>query len=805
MKTMTLSFKRLWPALMIVASFMPACSDDSNGTQQRDGSITDGTNQDGSATNHDPVAADDSAQTTLNQSVSIDVLANDTDPDGDALTVSNVAAPAHGTASIEADGTVTYRPKVGFAGEDTFTYTAQDDQGGSGHAQVTVTVTSTSGKDYYVATDGDDTNPGTADEPFATLNGAQAAIRAIKTASGLPDGGITVWIREGIYDRTETFHLTSEDSGDASAPITYRSVPDETVRIIGALRLDPADFVEVTNDSIPDVWSRIDEAAHGHVMQVDLSAYTTDYGTLTDRGFGGWSGDVAALELFFDGEPMQLARWPDADDASPFARVDSAISDTRFTYLGNRPDRWTQAEEIWFHGYWRHMWADRYMNAVSIDHASKTVTLAAKPGYGIADGQPYYALNLLEEITKPGEWYLNRDTGILYFWPPATMCDPDPEVFVSILAEPLLFFDDVEYVRFSGITFEMGRDHLIRIDGGAHDRIDHCVIRNAGRKGVLIRGGANNGVERCDITNTGDDGVDMNSGDRASITLAKNYVRNCHIHQFSRWVWTYTPAVRLAGAGNIIAHNLMENAPHTAILFGGNEQVIEYNHIHDVCIWSSDAGAIYTGRHWGYRNNVVRYNFIHDVDSSFEGYGTHGIYLDDCVSGITVFGNVLYRISGNAIQEGGGRDNTMVNNVIARCGRGLAADTRGTSRIVHDGSSWDLLLKLEQMNYKQEPWKSAYPRVYAIPDDWNQIQGSHWLYPEGCIFSRNIGFANDTWIHGTSAVDHYEEVVDNIEDEDPHFVDEANLDLSLQADSPAYDITGFQPIPFDDIGIQQEP
>ena len=73
---------------------------------------------------------------------------------------------------------------VGFAGEDTFTYTAQDDQGGSGHAQVTVTVTSTSGKDYYVATDGDDTNPGTADEPFATLNGAQAAIRSIKTASG---------------------------------------------------------------------------------------------------------------------------------------------------------------------------------------------------------------------------------------------------------------------------------------------------------------------------------------------------------------------------------------------------------------------------------------------------------------------------------------------------------------------------------------------------------------------------------------------------------------------------------------------
>ncbi len=90
-----------------------------------------------------PVAANDSATTPKNTAVTIDVLANDSDADGDPLSVTNLTAPAHGSAVLNADGTVTYTPNLGFLGTDTFTYTANDGTSDSNVATVTVEVKNT--------------------------------------------------------------------------------------------------------------------------------------------------------------------------------------------------------------------------------------------------------------------------------------------------------------------------------------------------------------------------------------------------------------------------------------------------------------------------------------------------------------------------------------------------------------------------------------------------------------------------------------------------------------------------------------
>jgi hypothetical protein len=92
-------------------------------------------------TNRPPVAVNDSASVAEDGAVNVAVRANDSDPDGDALTVQSVGQPANGTAAINADGTVRYTPRANFHGADSFSYTISDGRGGTASASVAVTVT----------------------------------------------------------------------------------------------------------------------------------------------------------------------------------------------------------------------------------------------------------------------------------------------------------------------------------------------------------------------------------------------------------------------------------------------------------------------------------------------------------------------------------------------------------------------------------------------------------------------------------------------------------------------------------------
>ncbi|MFV0360712.1 Ig-like domain-containing protein [Tropicimonas sp.] len=89
--------------------------------------------------NSAPVAADDSAGTAFGEAVSIDVLANDSDADGDALSIDSVTQGASGSVAI-AGGQVVYTPNAGFSGTDSFSYTISDGRGGTSTATVAVTV-----------------------------------------------------------------------------------------------------------------------------------------------------------------------------------------------------------------------------------------------------------------------------------------------------------------------------------------------------------------------------------------------------------------------------------------------------------------------------------------------------------------------------------------------------------------------------------------------------------------------------------------------------------------------------------------
>lgn len=90
--------------------------------------------------NDPPVAADDQASAVQDTSVVIDVLANDSDPNGDLLSVTGTTNPAHGTTTLNLDGTVTYTPLAGYTGADSFDYFISDGQGGTDQASVALDV-----------------------------------------------------------------------------------------------------------------------------------------------------------------------------------------------------------------------------------------------------------------------------------------------------------------------------------------------------------------------------------------------------------------------------------------------------------------------------------------------------------------------------------------------------------------------------------------------------------------------------------------------------------------------------------------
>ncbi|PYG31585.1 Ig-like domain-containing protein [Pelagimonas varians] len=90
--------------------------------------------------NGDPIAVDDSETTALDTAVIIDVLGNDSDPDGDPLSIAAYTAPINGNVTDNGDGTMTYTPAPGFSGTDSFSYVIEDGNGGSDTGAVTVEV-----------------------------------------------------------------------------------------------------------------------------------------------------------------------------------------------------------------------------------------------------------------------------------------------------------------------------------------------------------------------------------------------------------------------------------------------------------------------------------------------------------------------------------------------------------------------------------------------------------------------------------------------------------------------------------------
>ena len=561
----------------------------------------------------------------------------------------------------------------------------------------------TANNTLFISPDGNDNwsgklaepNRNETDGPFATFQKAQETIRELKKMGRLPADGVTVYVREGNYSISKTIKLTSEDSGEKNAPITWCSYPDERVSFSGGKTI--SGFIKIRD---AEILKRIKKAYHDSILVCDLQKLEIfDNWKLKPEGLTFHPHKPLPMELFFNDEAMTLARYPNEGwleisdvpqfgaevihkGCLPHKRFDIPVGRHygRFKYETDRPEHWHKTEDIWMHGYWSWDWADTYNRIEKIDIVKKEIYPATPcSSYGYTKGQRFYFLNVFEELDSPGEYYINRKTGKLYFWPPENI--DIGEVAVSIMEEPLFVLENTSYVTIEGVSFECSRTTAVKIIGGSSNEIAGCVFRNLGNMAAIIDGGEKNGILSCDIYRIAGCGIQLTGGDRKTLTPANNYAENNHIYNFGRVFRTYNPAINMNGVGNRLSHNHIHDSPHAGVLFSGNDHILEFNEIHDIARETGDVGAFYIGRDWTCRGNIIRYNYFHHLF----GPGLHGVravYLDDFSSGTTIYGNVFYQ-AGRAAFIGGGRDNIIENNIFIECEPSIQVDSRGLSFAKH--------------------------------------------------------------------------------------------------------------------------
>lgn len=655
---------------------------------------------------------------------------------------------------------------------------------------------------WHVSPTGDDGNPGTEDRPFATLERARDAIRDARGATPADKAAHTIRLASGTHRRTQAFDLGPQDGA-----ITIRGPADRTARL-HAGRFIPADAIRAVTDAA--VRERLDRVARDHAVAIDLVALG---GTRIKPPPSVYGNGGGLPDLFLHDRPLPCSRWPNDGSVTmekvldrgawagkPTERRGGTFVATIDSTGEWRPSRWNIADGVWLEGYWRVPWETQAIRIATVDPAARTITHAAAVHGGIGskyarkgdlgDGkEPWCAVNLIEEIDRPGEWCMHVPSQTIYLWPPAGSAATDSgDIYLADATFPLIRVENGAGVRIESLTIEGALGDGVQIEGGTSNRIAGCLLRNLGGTAVTVVGGTGNGVRSCDIHTIGEAGIRLAGGDRATLSPCGNFAINNDVSHVGRRRKTWAAAIHVGSlvgqldpgnaVGCRVARNFLHDLPHAAVLYDGNDHVFEANEVCRVALTSGDVGAFYTRQDWTSRGNVLRRNYVHDCPRA------NAFYIDDGDSGDTVEENVVVR-SGCGPFIGGGHDNVVRSNLMVDCEIGIHFDSRGVSRgyATHAGYR----RRVESTHPNTPPWSERHPglaRLIAPQLDASGVAGS----PHGNVITANVtaGCTKPLRLSGKPAELRDNTVADNIDlgSEDRLFVNEAAGDLRFAPASP---------------------
>ena len=522
--------------------------------------------------------------------------------------------------------------------------------------------------DFYVAPDGKDTNPGTETQPFATLGGVREAVRR-KIAAGL-DNDIVVLLRGGTYEQASTLVFGPEDSGTEEHSITYAACPGERVVLSGGRRITG--------------WRK----GEGEVWTAELP----------EAKAGRWY----FRQLFVNGQRATRARTPNPEEwwkLRPGSK-DTANAATVTLGVDHPIKAWRNVSDV--EVVWINNNDGTRKRLGSVNEAENTFTLPPPHmwphgfahEYNISFPSGAYACyfeNALEMLDQPGEWYLDRQTGVLSYWPREGEDLTRAEVVAPVVQGTLLAIAGtperpVRNLHFRGIRVAhvdwplppygfaamFGCLQLLEqkepprswkftlIDAAVsfrHARGCHFVsgaVEHAGGIGLSLLGGcADIAIEGNEFHGLGGGGITagalrnrdtwkwaepLDRNDHKGYRIANNHIHDCGLDYFGA-IGIFVALTQEA----VVAHNLIHDIAYSGIVLSGDEtpgppfarnNTVEYNHIHNVMKVAVDGAGIYVSfpqAGWG---AAIRGNWIHDLrpnPANPRGAGpwsAAGIYLD---------------------------------------------------------------------------------------------------------------------------------------------------------------------------------
>ena len=553
------------------------------------------------------------------------------------------------------------------------------------------------GQKIFVSTVGDDSGDGSEEEPLRTLEKAIDVANEMREDS---DKLIEILLREGTYSVTNTIKIINSQKDDSLLKIS--AYQDEKVTINAGVDI-PLSAMSIADSDFTN--AIIDKPNAGSVLQYNLKdAQIEDFGEISLRGHLISDEKEAQAELSFNGEVQKLAGWPNGGytglikptDSNEYGkRTKSGIANgCSFKVNYDRPSQWSKPEQAWLSGTIGPNYEFDYYPVSRFDSEEKRVYLSrgALEKYYT---EPYYRFeNVPEELDEPGEYYIDRQSGMLYFYPPEdapkdsvlTITMSTPTLDVSGKAPNSMFrIENSKNIVFENLIFKGGRGSAITGKNNSNIKFINCEINSFGENGIRFDASTDITISDCKIHDVGQDGIlFVSCGNYQTLSPSNIVVSNNDIYNFARLERSYKTGIdfgyRCVGA--TAANNHIHNGPHAGMIFYGVNNDIYGNEFDNLVTEFSDMDALYCNNSnypWE-RGNKIHNNYFHDIGkSSMNGrhqINVRAIRTDNRGCGLNIYENLFYNIGdgGNGNGNNGigaitaeGTRNRIFNNLFVDC------------------------------------------------------------------------------------------------------------------------------------------